>query len=378
MIGEAEWRKAQGELAAETGAGFLTPVEYFHPWYARAVGRYIVGEHLRRPAAAPLRIVEMGGGNGTCAAGLLGLLREHFPEIYATCRYELVEISPTMAERQARRLRESGIDQERFAVHNCSAIEWARSAPVRPGPSYMLGLELLDNLPHDLVRWTDRGLEQAVVERGVDGSCTQLWEPLADEALVRTVQMLQLDTRNAWQAAALVRARSHPGLSVLRPLRICSAWLDVVTARQPCMYVPTSAALLLEGLVRAEPQHSLVLADFDWLPPQPGGALGAPVVQSKAGEETVDRAGRVLDAIDGECDVFHPSDFGMLERLYRAVGGARARTVKTRDFMREYAELEGTETRSGYNPLVEDFSNTSLLLARASDAGAGDERQGSG
>jgi hypothetical protein len=380
MIGEAEWRQTQAALAAESNAGFLTPVEYFHPWYARAIGRYIVAEHFRRADgdATPLRIVEFGGGNGTCAAGLLCWLRDEYPELYEGCTYELVEISQTMADRQRRRLEESGVMDERCSVSNVSAIDWAlaraESMPaaragggIPRGQCYVLGLEVLDNLPHDLIRWTARGLEQAVVHTAADGSRTQAWEPATDAPLLTTVRALGLDGRAAWRRTAVARATSHPGLSLLRPLRTASAWLGAIVTREPSAWVPTSASLLVNALLAAEPCHTLVLADFDWLPAQPGSALLAPVVQSKApGEVTRDRAGRVLDGSDGECDIFFPTDFGALARLYLAAGGARARAVKTRDFMREYAELEGTETRSGYNPLVDDFSNTALFLAHAS------------
>jgi hypothetical protein len=118
MIGEAEWRQTQASLAAESSGGFLTPVEYFHPWYARALGRFVVAEHLRRADGheTPLRIFELGGGNGTCAAGLLGWLRNEFPQLYETCTYELVEISPTMAARQLARLEEIRIEQEQGAL----------------------------------------------------------------------------------------------------------------------------------------------------------------------------------------------------------------------------------------------------------------------
>lgn len=404
LIGEADWRRTQAELVSRASAGFLTPVEYFQPWYARALGRYVVGEHLREAARAglegapahPLRIVEMGGGNGTCAAGLLGWLRDEYPSLYDSCSYELVEISPAMAERQSHRLREAGIDTDRYVVHNTSAIDWARRgarerAPCAPAggdggagdaapaatPCFILGLELLDNLPHDLVRWTARGLEQAVVvPRAAAGEASggndaswdafeQQWEPLADARLRWIADLLKLDSRAAWRAAALSRARAHPGLDVLRPARAGAAWLSAVGATRPSLWVPTSAALLIDGLIRSEPAHRLVLADFDWLTPQPGGALLAPVVQSRAGASTLDRGGRVLEASDGECDVFYPTDFPMLARLYEALGGARARVVKSRAFMREHAELECAETRSGYNPLVEDFSNTALLLGEA-------------
>ena len=50
---------------------WLTPVELFQPWYAQAVARYIVRDHQQRSPRQPLHIVEVGGGHGTLAAGIL-------------------------------------------------------------------------------------------------------------------------------------------------------------------------------------------------------------------------------------------------------------------------------------------------------------------
>ena len=36
--------------------------------------------------------------------------------------------------------------------------------------------------------------------------------------------------------------------------------------------------------------------------------------------------------------------------------------MKTYDFMDVYAREKWTQTKSGYNPLKEDFSNTSIFL----------------
>lgn len=54
----------------------------------------------------------------------------------------------------------------------------------------------------------------------------------------------------------------------------------------------------------------------------------------------------------------------------------QTRVVKNARFLFEYGETPETETRSGYNPLLEDFRNTCLFLASAGpgvavNAGAG-------
>ena len=37
--------------------------------------------------------------------------------------------------------------------------------------------------------------------------------------------------------------------------------------------------------------------------------------------------------------------------------------IKSADFLKEYADISQTQTRNGYNPLLEDFSNTRFLLS---------------
>lgn len=72
-------------------------------------------------------------------------------------------------------------------------------------------------------------------------------------------------------------------------------------------------------------------------------------------------------------DIFFPVDFATLRDLHRFFMGRQDRAsdgksqrsliVKSADFMRAYASLEQTATRSGYNPLLEDFLNTSFFLS---------------
>lgn len=58
-------------VVAVVQRAWLTPVELFQPWYAQAVARYIVRDHQQRRPHHHLSIVEVGGGHGTMAAGIL-------------------------------------------------------------------------------------------------------------------------------------------------------------------------------------------------------------------------------------------------------------------------------------------------------------------
>ena len=72
-----------------------------------------------------------------------------------------------------------------------------------------------------------------------------------------------------------------------------------------------------------------------------------------------------------DCDVFFPTDFAMLCAMYdEAMGGlgegtgwrvARTHT-SSREFFGRHARVGATQTRSGYNPLLEDFVNTRVFV----------------
>ena len=46
-------------------------------------------------------------------------------------------------------------------------------------------------------------------------------------------------------------------------------------------------------------------------------------------------------------------------------GLVQGRVMKTKAFMEQHADLSSTCTNSGYNPLLEDFANTSFYLGYA-------------
>ena len=77
----------------------------------------------------------------------------------------------------------------------------------------------------------------------------------------------------------------------------------------------------------------------------------------------------------GSADIFFPSDFNLLEVLYAQ--SAREKNsmyqedhlltgvVKAKEYLSAYLPQEDiVTTQSGFNPLFEDYSNTSFLLSR--------------
>lgn len=52
----------------------------------------------------------------------------------------------------------------------------------------------------------------------------------------------------------------------------------------------------------------------------------------------------------------------MAEAMYQAITGKLTRVMPHGDFMRKWAYVEDTQTQSGENPLLTQYSNASVLL----------------
>ena len=149
-------------------------------------------------------------------------------------------------------------------------------------------------------------------------------------------------------------------------------------------FVPTGTMQLMSVLKRCFPHHRLILNDFDQLPAPdlakgrilnhpksptslvdgPLNSANAPLVASKNGAETIDHDTYLIQ--DGSVDIYFPTDFSRLKRAYCKYFGKESEQVsivKSRTFMQEFAELEETKTIFGYNPLVQDYENTTFFLS---------------
>ena len=120
-------------------------------------------------------------------------------------------------------------------------------------------------------------------------------------------------------------------------------------------YIPTHARALLHSLQNAA---SFTLADFDYLPSNNSNITNAPVVQ----DPPHDYGSEVLASSD--CDIMFPTHFESLAAFISS--HTKISVMKNDAFMRAYADdeaLAATRTQDGYNPMVSDFINTSILLS---------------
>jgi hypothetical protein len=335
----------------------------WQPWYARAVARYLVSNYrLTLYPYSDLTIYEIGAGNGTLMRGILDYVAAHEPEIYSRTQYHTIEISRRLASHQ--RLR-AGPHASQVTVHERSIFDWKAEDRVSE-PVYVLAFEVLDNLAHDVVRYTTDTLKpvQSIVAVDSTGDFHERFAPIADPLIKRFLKLR------------------------LRPPPISSPILGKILSSLPFApnlskpyFIPTKSLSLIDTLRRVFPAHRPLFTDFSSLPDAVEGHM-APVVQTRFQGQTV--ACSTMLVSRGHFDIFFPTDFRLLRNMYtslmsnendffsprklgvRGGGGSksglpRLRVRSHREFLEEYGETQRTRLRDGSNPMLEYYANQSFL-----------------
>ncbi|KAI0491318.1 hypothetical protein KFK09_025578 [Dendrobium nobile] len=342
---------------------WFTPVELFKPWYAHAIA-----EAILRTAnlSVPLRIYEIGGGSGTCAKCILDYMLLNAPErVYNNLDYISVEISPSLAKRQLETVGEVSSHLYRYRVENRDALD--RSGwQADPNPCWVIMLEVLDNLPHDLVYSPDQispWMETWIEKESDSFKVSEIYKPLQDTLIAQCIKIIGLDKDGSTQPTRFLSATRKIWSKVFPKPR--KAWL------------PTGCLQLLEVLHWALPKMSLVSSDFSYLPDVRIMGDRAPLVSTKKDGITVDHIS-YLDA-KGDSDIFFPTDFFLLERIDHHSSGwtsepknsgsskpiklRRSIILDTAAFIEQFGLPSKTRTKDGYNPLLDDFKNTKFYLS---------------
>uniref|UniRef100_A0A803MNR7 Protein arginine methyltransferase NDUFAF7 n=1 Tax=Chenopodium quinoa TaxID=63459 RepID=A0A803MNR7_CHEQI len=163
LQGRKAYLQHLNKVYKQSEVSWFTPVELFKPWYAHGIA-----EAILRTAnlSVPLKIYEIGGGSGTCAKGIMDYLIS-------------VEISPSLAEKQKETVGQVQSHKSRFTVECRDAADRNGWGNVQEEPCWVIMLEVLDNLPHDLIYAKNQGSpwEEVWVEKQLD-SCLKLIEAL--------------------------------------------------------------------------------------------------------------------------------------------------------------------------------------------------------
>ncbi|EEF44238.1 conserved hypothetical protein [Ricinus communis] len=345
------------KIYKQSDISWFTPVELFNPWYAHGIA-----EAIMRTAnlSVPLRIYEIGGGSGTCAKGIMDYIMLNAPSrVYNTMTYTSVEISPSLAEIQKETVGEVRSHLSKFRVECRDAADRSGWGDVEQQPCWVIMLEVLDNLPHDLIYSENQILpwKEVWVEKQHDKkTLSELYKPLQDPLIKCCVEIIESNSDQSASTAKSFLSKVFP-----RPRR---CWL------------PTGCLKLLEVLHEALPKMSLIASDFSFLPDVSIPGEGAPLVSTKKDGCSSDYKS-YLEA-KGDADIFFPTDFWLLEQMDHYCSGwlklhedksskqgkkRRTLVLDTSSFMEEFGLPSKTRTKDGYNPLLDDFKNTKVYLS---------------
>ncbi|GJQ09120.1 hypothetical protein GpartN1_g6628.t1 [Galdieria partita] len=358
LTGSEQYYSLVAQRYAKQPNNWSTPVELFQPWYGYAIARWIeqvVQESFdRQQLSQEWHIVEVGGGNGSLAESILDYAKENYSQqLYHSLRYDMIEISPLFVERQQRRL---NAYSDCVSIHSMSILDWSKTIRA---PCILLFCEVLDNLPHDRIEWDNqtKTWHQCLVRETEDSlsnhAFTIVRSPLRDDWIVTTMHDWKLlDGLVPHISWRWIRENPYYWLYYLQSI------VDrLLFSSSSCVvYVPTVAHQMLNCVRRYFPQSHLLIADFDFLPQATRGIF-APVVQN--GTKTF---ASIEEPMKASCDILFPVYFsGLSYAIHRLWNSVHIQIEKQSKFLEKYADLEYTRTKSGFNPLLSDFTNTCIL-----------------
>lgn len=332
---------------------FLTPVEIFQPWYGYTLAAYFLAKK-----EGPLKIVEIGGGTGTAALSILDFFKRNHIQTYERLHYTVLELAPMIAEACLYRLSSAHPDlvsSGRLQVINKSALDFSQKYA---GPCFVFALEVLDNLPHDLVVQDKATKEwkQVCVEEDEGGEIREKLEPLTDPAIAALLRLHQsiptvsIEEREAEEREGLV-------YNVIK-------YLSKPKAQPTRIYLPTGCYQLIQHMNSLMPKAEYLLADFDFFRDATIPGDFSPIVQSKGklSHEKVDFSTVLVKR--GEADIMFPTNFRLLQHTFQTDFHKSGFVYKTHRFMKEHSLLKWTQTQSGYKPMEDDFHNTSVFITK--------------
>ncbi|KIW47692.1 uncharacterized protein PV06_00361 [Exophiala oligosperma] len=328
-----------------------TPTELFRPYYGEAIARYLVTNYkMTLFPYHDLIIYELGAGNGTLMRNILDYIFENEPEVYERTKFKIVEISKSLADIQLTNLSRSPYAEchlEQTQILHRSIFDWTEYIH---SPCFVLALEVVDNFPHDQIRYdpdTETPLQGSVLI-DEDGEFFEFYERTLDPVALRYLRVREVAARSPFFTPI-----SQPKL--LRRLRHSLPFAPNLTKPE---YIPTRLMQFFDVLHQYFPAHRLVLSDFDFLPDAVAG-INAPVVQTRYKRRNVQVTTPYVH--QGYFDIFFPTDFAMMEDIYRAITGKLTRVSSHRSFLESWAYLEETQVRNGENPMLNWYANASVM-----------------
>ncbi|CCH45429.1 hypothetical protein BN7_5011 [Wickerhamomyces ciferrii] len=335
-----------------------TPVELFQPHYGEAIARFLlVNYKLNLYPYHDLIIYEIGGGNGTLMTNILDYIRQMQPEVYKKTRYKIIDISKNLSEKQKKQSVKHGFRKHdsKVEIINKSIFDWKEFVPE---PCFIVGLEVLDNLAHDMIKYDiNTGKPyQGYVVIDEEGDYHQMFSPELSADSAGFLGTRGLDFLNT--PYSKMNGLNHP----LNENKFSQKWKNMFipfnNSLSTTEFIPTRLYKLFEILNEKFPEHQVILSDFDSLPNGSEG-YNSPVVQTILKEKAVTTSTFMVDP--GFFDIMFPTNFHIIRDLYIKMSGKLIRTSKHSEFLEQWGDIEATTTKSGENPMLTFYQNASFL-----------------
>jgi hypothetical protein len=352
------------EQYAALGNKWLTPSEIFSPWMGRSIASFIASSQPNGRQGYR-RIIEVGSGSGTLAKDICDFLKPLYGNAFS---YTSIDISKALSETQRARLDAAGHGDVYEARHADATQEstWRGLVP-DDSPTLILGMEVLDNLPHDKLVRDGNGVWNETVVVQTEEGLREALRPVTDDVPI-------LRTLDAYERLSQPSVRDR-----------MFQWLLDATGTPDPVWLPTGCFQLLSHIAHHVPNHEILLADFDFLPDVVIPGENAPIVSSTVEGKARDR-GELLSAPRGSVDIFFPTNFALLEAMYTGfldLGGHQqqqhhqqqqqritreGRFQKASSFFHAHLpeqDRDASTTQDGFCPLIADYENTSFAHLRS-------------
>jgi len=100
LWGEWHWLRVYGKMYREQEGQWLTPVELFRPHFSNILANFVAETTHQQSPSSNIDIVELGGGRGTNANGILSHLQQTQPDLYDRVSYTIIDASEPLLELQ--------------------------------------------------------------------------------------------------------------------------------------------------------------------------------------------------------------------------------------------------------------------------------------
>lgn len=335
LWGEAHFRFRYNKLYKSQKGQWMTPVELFKPYYSYCFADYVANDFLKKDhTSSRIHVIELGAGRGTNANAFMTQWKNKYPELYEKLDFTAVDSSPTL-HRHQQTVVGSSTHGHKVNIRLVDLMDVAEKkvelVDKSDVPTYVMALEVLDNLPHDKI----------------------LWNKSNNTILAAQIRPLDPSRNSTTHDNELQKYFEEVFTDLEDPL--LQSILNTVPSVSTPRWIPSVACGVMDHLFQNRENVHLILADFDWLPGE-----GEPLVTC-------------MEDKDYNCflqspylsDILFPTDFTFLSKYIRARHGRHHVSImKQGDFLSKFGETHVNATKSfltGYSPLVGEFANCSVL-----------------